>query len=79
MHCPAPAQREPALKLAASLLEAFGMLWIIVEDVESCRFLLLVIHLACIEVRMILDKSDYTEVRCSGIRYLFFLLLRNHL
>ncbi|NXE93316.1 NCDN protein, partial [Menura novaehollandiae] len=55
------SQRDPALKLAASLVQACGAEWIPVGSAGS-RFLALLVNLACVEVRLTLEEPDPVEV-----------------
>ncbi|XP_005529837.1 PREDICTED: neurochondrin isoform X1 [Pseudopodoces humilis] len=54
-------QRDPALKLAASLVQACGAEWIPAGSAGS-KFLALLVNLACVEVRLILEEPDPTVV-----------------
>ncbi|NXL93338.1 NCDN protein, partial [Alectura lathami] len=51
------AQRDPALKLAASLVQACGSEWIPAES-NGSKFLALLVNLACVEVRLTLEEPD---------------------
>ncbi|NXX46076.1 NCDN protein, partial [Tricholaema leucomelas] len=55
------AQRDPALKLAACLVQACGSEWIPAESAGS-KFLALLVNLACVEVRLTLEEPDPVEV-----------------
>ncbi|NXF85529.1 NCDN protein, partial [Eubucco bourcierii] len=55
------AQRDPALKLAACLVQACGSEWIPAENAGS-KFLALLVNLACVEVRLTLEEPDPMEV-----------------
>ncbi|NXR09067.1 NCDN protein, partial [Semnornis frantzii] len=55
------AQRDPALKLAACLVQACGSEWIPAESAGS-KFLALLVNLACVEVRLTLEEPDPIEV-----------------
>ncbi|XP_010211966.1 PREDICTED: neurochondrin [Tinamus guttatus] len=50
-------QRDPALKLAACLVQACGSDWIPAGRAGS-KFLALLVNLACVEVRLILEEPD---------------------
>ncbi|NWV47549.1 NCDN protein, partial [Daphoenositta chrysoptera] len=54
-------QRDPALKLAASLVQACGAEWIPAGSAGS-KFLALLVNLACVEVRLTLEEPDPLEV-----------------
>ncbi|NXS98690.1 NCDN protein, partial [Jacana jacana] len=55
------SQRDPALKLAACLVQACGSEWIPAESAGS-KFLALLVNLACVEVRLTLEEPDPFEV-----------------
>ncbi|NXT60008.1 NCDN protein, partial [Chaetops frenatus] len=55
------SQRDPALKLAASLMQACGAEWIPAGSAGS-KFLALLVNLACVEVRLTLEEPDPVEV-----------------
>ncbi|NXH96810.1 NCDN protein, partial [Pachycephala philippinensis] len=55
------SQRDPALKLAASLVQACGAEWIPAGSAGS-KFLSLLVNLACVEVRLTLEEPDPVEV-----------------
>ncbi|NXK65298.1 NCDN protein, partial [Sylvietta virens] len=55
------SQRDPALKLAASLVQACGAEWIPAGSAGS-KFLALMVNLACVEVRLTLEEPDPVEV-----------------
>ncbi|NWH57399.1 NCDN protein, partial [Geococcyx californianus] len=54
------AQRDPALKLAACLMQACGSEWIPAGSAGS-KFLALLVNLACVEVRLMLEEPDPLE------------------
>ncbi|NWZ71913.1 NCDN protein, partial [Acrocephalus arundinaceus] len=54
------SQRDPALKLAASLVQACGTEWIPAGSAGS-KFLALLVNLACVEVRLTLEEPDPLE------------------
>ncbi|NWV03442.1 NCDN protein, partial [Ptilonorhynchus violaceus] len=56
-----PSQRDPALKLAAGLVQACGAEWIPAGSAGS-KFLALLVNLACVEVRLTLEEPDPVEV-----------------
>ncbi|NXN34512.1 NCDN protein, partial [Nycticryphes semicollaris] len=55
------SQRDPALKLAACLMQACGSEWIPAGSAGS-KFLALLVNLACVEVRLTLEEPDPFEV-----------------
>ncbi|XP_009684136.2 neurochondrin [Struthio camelus] len=55
------SQRDPALKLAACLMQACGSEWIPADRAGS-KFLALLVNLACVEVRLTLEEPDPLEV-----------------
>ncbi|NWS16253.1 NCDN protein, partial [Pachyramphus minor] len=56
-----PSQRDPALKLAAGLVQACGAEWIPAGSAGS-KFLALLVNLACVEVRLTLEEPDPVEL-----------------
>uniref|UniRef100_A0A8C4SNA7 Neurochondrin n=1 Tax=Erpetoichthys calabaricus TaxID=27687 RepID=A0A8C4SNA7_ERPCA len=56
------AQRDPALRLAACLLDSFGPEWAVMKSpgMMSGQFLALMVNLACVEVRMTLEQPADT-------------------
>ncbi|NXX34086.1 NCDN protein, partial [Nicator chloris] len=54
-------QRDPALKLAAGLVQACGAEWIPAGSAGS-KFLALLVNLACVEIRLTLEEPDPMEV-----------------
>ncbi|NXL06296.1 NCDN protein, partial [Mesembrinibis cayennensis] len=54
------SQRDPALKLAACLVQACGSEWIPPGSAGS-KFLALLVNLACVEVRLTLEEPDPLE------------------
>ncbi|XP_010082626.1 PREDICTED: neurochondrin, partial [Pterocles gutturalis] len=54
------SQRDPALKLAACLVQACGSEWIPASSAGS-KFLALLVNLACVEVRLTLEEPDPLE------------------
>ncbi|NWJ03099.1 NCDN protein, partial [Crypturellus undulatus] len=54
-------QRDPALKLAACLVQACGSAWIPAGRAAS-KFLALLVNLACVEVRLVLEEPDPVDV-----------------
>ncbi|NWS73761.1 NCDN protein, partial [Crotophaga sulcirostris] len=55
------SQRDPALKFAACLIQACGSEWIPAGRAGS-KFLALLVNLACVEVRLILEEPDPLEM-----------------
>ncbi|XP_037235078.1 neurochondrin [Falco rusticolus] len=55
------SQRDPALKLAACLVQACGSEWI-PEGSAGSKFLALLVNLACVEVRLTLEEPEPLEV-----------------
>ncbi|NXC85865.1 NCDN protein, partial [Cercotrichas coryphoeus] len=55
------SQRDPALKLAAGLVQACGAEWIPAGSAGS-KFLALLVNLACVEVRLTLEEPGPMEV-----------------
>ncbi|KFP13042.1 Neurochondrin, partial [Egretta garzetta] len=55
------SQQDPALKLAACLVQACGSEWIPAGSAGS-KFLALLVNLACVEVRLTLEEPDPLEV-----------------
>ncbi|NXI47993.1 NCDN protein, partial [Galbula dea] len=55
------SQRDPALKLAACLVQACGSEWVPADSAGS-KFLALLVNLACVEVRLTLEEPDPLEV-----------------
>ncbi|NWU82041.1 NCDN protein, partial [Onychorhynchus coronatus] len=55
------SQRDPALKLAASLVQACGAEWIPAGSAGS-KFLALLVNLACVEVRLTLEEPDHMQL-----------------
>ncbi|NXH14643.1 NCDN protein, partial [Bucco capensis] len=55
------SQRDPALKLAACLVQACGSEWIPADRAGS-KFLALLVNLACVEVRLTLEEPEPLEL-----------------
>ncbi|XP_005058339.1 PREDICTED: neurochondrin [Ficedula albicollis] len=55
------SQRDPALKLAAHLVQACGAEWIPAGSAGS-KFLALLVNLACVEVRLTLEEPEPMEM-----------------
>jgi hypothetical protein len=61
-------QRNPALRLASVMLTTLGVDWIIKkteEGPEAYQFLVLLVHLSCIEVRMALENRSMDKIMAS--------------
>lgn len=56
------AQREPALKLVASLIDQVGMEFVLPPNMKDNKVLLMIIHLSCIEVRITLENLSIEKV-----------------
>ncbi|XP_061162604.1 neurochondrin-like [Saccostrea echinata] len=56
------AQREPALKLVASLIDRVGMEFVLPPNMKDNKVLLMIIHLSCIEVRMALENFPIDKI-----------------
>ncbi|XP_035682705.1 neurochondrin-like [Branchiostoma floridae] len=54
-----PEQRNPALELASLMLDHLGIEWAMSCNV---KFVLLLVNLACVEVRMVLEDPDIKQV-----------------
>ncbi|XP_023213151.1 neurochondrin homolog [Centruroides sculpturatus] len=54
--------RDSALKLASTMMEKFGSVWLIDESEGSRKFLALLINLACIESQVLLHNKKINEV-----------------
>nr|CAG4649979.1 EOG090X0266 [Sida crystallina] len=60
------SQRDVALQLIARLLELLGIDWGLRSGPNAHQFLLLLVNLACVEVRMKLEDKSLAEVLSSG-------------
>lgn len=61
-------QRNPALRLASVMLSTLGVDWIIKkteQGPEAYQFLVLLVHLSCIEVRMALEGRTLDKVMAN--------------
>lgn len=56
------AQREPALSLVSVLVSVLGIEAILPPYTTDTKFINLLTHLTCIEVRMVLENSSMEEV-----------------
>ncbi|CAH1776723.1 unnamed protein product [Owenia fusiformis] len=60
--------RSPAIQLASLLVDNLGVEWAFdfqdtdQNELPSPKFLLMVVHLVCIEVRMLLENEDWTKI-----------------
>nr|CAG4640669.1 EOG090X0266 [Eulimnadia texana] len=54
-------QRDPAIQLVSRLLEIAGMDWCVSSSENSRQFLLLLVNLACVEIRMKLEERTLDE------------------
>ncbi|XP_022086711.1 neurochondrin-like [Acanthaster planci] len=72
----AEKQRDPALRLASLMVGHFGMSWALGPGHADKKFLLLLIHMACVETRMALESPDhqYTSSKESVLVSCFSLL-----
>lgn len=59
-------QRDPALKLASASLDLLGVEWALSDETKPKVFFLLLIQLACIEVRMQLEGKQLRSVVTNG-------------
>lgn len=72
-------QREPALKLAAAVLEVLGIEWTFMDVDKPKQFFLLLLQLAAIEVRMQMDDKNIksTFANADLITCCFIILERS--
>ncbi|KAL5021552.1 hypothetical protein ScPMuIL_000707 [Solemya velum] len=56
------AQREPALGLLSALVTSLGLEAILPPYTADTKFIILLTHLSCIEVRMVLENSSFEEI-----------------
>lgn len=59
-------QRDPALKLAAALVELLGVDWTITDDDKPRQFFLLLVQLSSIEVRMQLEDRNLKQIMVNS-------------
>eukprot|EP00057_Strongylocentrotus_purpuratus_P015112 XP_011669586.1 PREDICTED: neurochondrin [Strongylocentrotus purpuratus] len=52
------AQRDPTLRLVATMLRCFGVDWALGQTGDKRKFFLLLVHLACVETRMTLENTS---------------------
>ena len=64
-------QREPALKLASTMVQVCGIYSIQPPYSMDYKLFLLTTHLCCVEVRMVLEDEDLSQVK-----WMAFLLLK---
>ena len=55
-------QAEPILSLSVVMIELFGVPWTFGQTVDDRQFLLLLVHIACIETKMILEDQELIYV-----------------
>ncbi|XP_052061318.1 neurochondrin-like [Mytilus californianus] len=55
-------QRDPALRLASSVLDKLGVESILPPNRDDCKLLLVIIHLSCIEVRISLENLTPDQI-----------------
>lgn len=55
-------QRDPALKLAAQMLNILGAEWSLQENDKPKQFFLLLVHLAAVEIRMQLEDRNFAHI-----------------
>ncbi|KAK9504475.1 hypothetical protein O3M35_010799 [Rhynocoris fuscipes] len=55
-------QRDPALKLAATMVESLGIEWTLSDETKPKQFLLLLVHLTSVEVRMQLEDRNWQRI-----------------
>ncbi|KAJ9591578.1 hypothetical protein L9F63_001932 [Diploptera punctata] len=55
-------QRDPALKLAAIMLELLGVEWCLQDEENPRKFFLLLIQLSSVEVRMQLEDRNFKQI-----------------
>ncbi|CAG2207008.1 unnamed protein product [Mytilus edulis] len=55
-------QRDPALRLASSVLDKLGVDCILPPNRDDCKLLLVIIHLSCIEVRISLENLNPDQI-----------------
>ncbi len=65
LYVPGSIQRNPALKLSSTMVELLGIVWALGDNPNDQKFLLLLIHLTCVEIRMILEHEDADKVMCK--------------
>lgn len=59
-------QRDPALKLAAAIVELLGIEWTMNDAENPKPFFLLLLQLAAIEVRMQMDEKSFKQALTNG-------------
>ncbi|MEE6484253.1 hypothetical protein FKM82_013812 [Ascaphus truei] len=70
-----PSQRDPALKLCACLAHGYGTTWISAESgAEGAQFLALLVNLACVEVRMLLEDPEPLDSRQAVVTACYALI-----
>lgn len=56
------AQRDPALKLAAAMIDLLGVEWTLTDAEKPKQFFLLLVHLGSVEVRMQLEDRNFEVI-----------------
>ncbi|CAH1393385.1 unnamed protein product [Nezara viridula] len=56
------AQRDPALKLAAAMIDLLGVEWTLTDNEKPKQFFLLLVHLGSVEVRMQLEDRNFEVI-----------------
>lgn len=59
-------QRDPALKLAATMVDSLGIEWTLTDENKPKQFLLLLVHLTSVEVRMQLEDRNWDRVMSNA-------------
>lgn len=59
-------QRDPALKLAANIMDLLGIEWSLSDDENPKKFFLLLLQLCAIEVRMQLEDRSFKQAFANG-------------
>lgn len=76
-------QREEALKLASAMVQVCGIYSMQPPYTQDLKLFLLTTHLCCVEVRMVLEDTDLTQVlnkgRLLSTCYTFLESIINHL
>ncbi|XP_041464276.1 neurochondrin-like [Lytechinus variegatus] len=70
------AQRDPTLRLVATMLRCFGVDWALGQTGDKRKFFLLLVHLACVETRMTLENTSpqYIHSKTSVLLSCYTLL-----
>ncbi|XP_071499941.1 neurochondrin-like [Diadema antillarum] len=69
-------QRDPTLRLVATMLRCFGVDWALGQTGDKRKFFLLLVHLACVETRMTLENTtpQYIHSKTSVLTSCYTLL-----